>query len=205
MTRTERPISAERRRDLHSRRVRLLKLGLPLVALGILSSLFLFSRQITMEGALPYAEVDIADRLREPKITEVSMATSADNGALIEVMAEQIVPMGDGQVTGNIVSGRIQALSGDVTTLNAAQMAYDDAGQSAALTGGVQVLTSGYDITTDALDLALQNAAIDSRGAVRAFGPLGQLDAGQMSARQSDDGVVIIFKSGVKLLYTPKN
>jgi hypothetical protein len=67
------------------------------------------------------------------------------------------------------------------------------------------VQTWGYDITTEALDMTLQTAALASRGAVRAAGPLGQLDAGQMSARQTDDGVVIVFTSGVKLLYTPKN
>lgn len=206
MAKANHPLHSGRRQSAYTRRVRLLKLGLPLIALGILSSLFLFSRQITMEGALPYAEVDIADRLREPKMTEVSIATAADNGARILVTANEVlVPQTNGEVTGTQVSGRIESLSGAVTSMIAAQIFYDDKDETAALTGGVQVQTWGYDITTEALDMTLQTAALASRGAVRAAGPLGQLDAGQMSARQTDDGVVIVFTSGVKLLYTPKN
>lgn len=194
----------DRKRDAHTRRVRFLKVTLPLLALGILSSLFLFSRSITMEGALPFAEVDIADRLREPKMTDATVATASENGSVISMTAVTVVPSQAGPVTSNAVQGTIKSLSGDVITLNAAHVLYSDGAQTAALTGGVLINSAGYDMTTDALDLAMQSATLDSRGTVRAIGPLGQLDAGLMSASQTKDGAVIVFKSGVQLLYTPQ-
>jgi lipopolysaccharide export system protein LptC len=204
MTPPLRALVHDRKRDAHTRRVRFLKVTLPLLALGILSSLFLFSRSITIEGALPFAEVDIADRLREPKMTDVTVATASENGSVISMTAATVVPSQAGPVTSNTVQGTIKSLSGDVIALNAAHILYSDGAQTAALTGGVLINAAGYDMTTDALDLALQSATLDSRGAVRAIGPLGQLDAGLMSASQTKDGAVIVFKSGVQLLYTPQ-
>ena len=55
--------------NLHSRIVMILKVTLPLVALAILSSLFLFSREIDPEDAIPYADVEIADRPAQPRMT----------------------------------------------------------------------------------------------------------------------------------------
>ena len=52
--------------NLHSRLVYWLKITLPLVALMILSSVFLLSRSIRPEDAIPFAEVDIADRVTPP-------------------------------------------------------------------------------------------------------------------------------------------
>jgi lipopolysaccharide export system protein LptC len=194
----------DRTRDAHTRRVRFLKVSLPLVALGILSSLFLFSRSITMDGALPFAEVDVADRLREPKMTDVTLATASENGSLISMTAAKVVPSQNGPVTSSDVQGTIKSRSGDVIGLTAAHIQYSNGAETAALTGGVLITSAGYDMTTEALDLALQSATLASRGAVRAVGPLGQLDAGLMSANQTTEGAVIVFKSGVTLLYTPQ-
>ena len=55
--------------DGWSRLVAALKVLLPLAALAILSTLFLVSNRINPEDALPYADVDVEARLREPRIT----------------------------------------------------------------------------------------------------------------------------------------
>ena len=47
---------------LHSRMVFWLKIAMPLLALAILSTLFLFARQVEFEGTLPYAQVEIDDQ-----------------------------------------------------------------------------------------------------------------------------------------------
>lgn len=197
-------LSIEARRDRHTRRVRMLKVGLPLVALAIISSLFLFSRSITLDGALPFAEVDIADRLREPKMTQVRIATTSENGAVIDIEAATITPIGQTQAKASTAFGTITALTGQITTVQAALIDYDESAALAALTGGVQVRASGYTMTTDALDVNITDAQADSRNTVNAIGPLGTLDAGRMSIRQTPQGAVVVFKSGVRLLYTPK-
>ena len=55
--------------NLHSTVVAWLKVALALIALAMLSTLFLFSDKIDPSDAIPFAEVDIADRIREPRLT----------------------------------------------------------------------------------------------------------------------------------------
>ena len=187
----------------HSRRIWFLKMILPAVALAILSSLFLFSRSITMDGAIPFAEVDIEDRLREPKMTDVRIATTAANGAAIDLTAATVVPKGKRRAIAHTATGKITALSGDVTNITADTLAFNDAAQEAALTGGVQIDSVGYVMTTQALDLDIASAAATSRSKVQATGPLGDLTAGRMNVIQTDGQFLLVFNSGVRLLYTP--
>ena len=196
-------LSPKLNHSLHTRLVGLLKVGLPLVALGILSSLFLFSRSITMDGALPYAEVDIDDRLREPKMVDVHIATTSAEGAAIEITAQSILPSGTEGAMARQARARITAPAGQLTTLSAPLVDYDSAKATAAMTGGVEIFSAGYAMTTQALDINMDKAQLDSRGEVRALGPMGQVDAGQMRLTQQQDGVVVVFNSGVHLLYKP--
>ena len=53
-----------------SRWVALLKIVLPLIALALLSSIFLLSRTIDPTATIPFTEVDVEDRVREPRLTE---------------------------------------------------------------------------------------------------------------------------------------
>jgi lipopolysaccharide export system protein LptC len=187
----------------HSRRIRFLKLILPAVALAILSSLFLFSRSITLDGAIPFAEVDIEDRLREPKMTDVRIATTAANGAAIDLTATTVIPQGKRRAIANTATGKITALSGDVTTITAASLNYNDGAEKAALTGGVHIDSGGYVMTTQALDVDIASAAATSRSQVQATGPLGDLTAGRMSVQQTNGKFLLVFNSGVRLLYRP--
>ncbi len=190
--------------DRHSRRVRILKVSLPLLALAIMSSLFLFSRSLTMEGALPFAEVDVADRLRQPKMTQVAIATTSEAGAVIEITAESLTPTGLNSATARGALGTLTSLSGRVTMLNAAVVDFDDTAGTAALTGGVIVTSAGYEVATEALDMNITAAELQSRSSIQAKGPLGRLDAGRLRATQNDGGAVLVFNSGVRLLYLPQ-
>ena len=187
----------------HSRRVRLLKMILPAVALAILSSLFLFSRSITMDGALPFAEVDIEDRLREPKMTDVRIATTAANGAAIDLTAATVVPKANSSVSAKTATGKITALSGDVTNITAARLTYNERAEKAALVGGVQIDSGGYVMDTLALDVDIASATVTSRAQVQATGPLGDLTAGKMNLQQTDGKFLLVFNLGVRLLYKP--
>lgn len=187
----------------HSRRIWFLKMILPAVALAILSSLFLFSRSITMDGAIPFAEVDIEDRLREPKMTDVRIATTAANGAAIDLTAATVVPKANSSVSAKTATGKITALSGDVTNITAARLTYNERAEKAALVGGVQIDSGGYVMDTLALDVDIASATVTSRAQVQATGPLGDLTAGRMNVQQTDGKFLLVFNSGVRLLYTP--
>ncbi len=187
----------------HSRRIRFLKMILPLIAVAILSSLFLFSRSFTMSGALPFADVDVEDRLREPKMTDVRIATTTENGAEVYLTAVKVVPQAGGDGVAQTATGQIRSLSGAVTDMTAATIAYSEISATAALTGGVRATSGGYLMDTEALDVDITTATATSRADVRAVGPLGALDAGRMEISQTDGKFLLVFNSGVRLLYTP--
>ena len=71
--------------DSHSRLVGWLKVALPLTALALLSTLFLVARKIDPEAALPYAEVDVAERIREPRMTAPTYAGVTEDGATLTI------------------------------------------------------------------------------------------------------------------------
>ena len=75
------------RADAHTRVVTWLKIALPLAALAILSTLFLLADKIDPEDALPYAEVDVEDLAREPRMTLPSYAGTTSDGAALSLTA----------------------------------------------------------------------------------------------------------------------
>ena len=82
--------------NLHSQVVGVLKVVLPLLALGLLSTLFLFSHKIDPEDAIPYAEIDVGDRLRDPKMTDAGFASVTEDGAALTIKATEAKPTADG-------------------------------------------------------------------------------------------------------------
>jgi lipopolysaccharide export system protein LptC len=54
--------------DGYSRLVAWLKIILPLIALGILATLFLVSRTIDPSQTIPYADVDVQDLARNQRV-----------------------------------------------------------------------------------------------------------------------------------------
>jgi lipopolysaccharide export system protein LptC len=190
--------------DSHTQIVTMLKLFLPLVALAILSSLFIFSRVIDPEAAIPYATVDVADRLREPKVTEAQYAGMTDDGSAIAITVAVAVPNGTTGGSAKQVTARITSKQGDLTEVLAAALAYG--GNTAALTGGVDVRNSGFELKTEAMDLVMDEISLTSRGTVTGTGPLGSLTAGKMrlSASKAAAGdYLLVFNSGVHLIYQP--
>ena len=55
--------------DRHSRVVSWLKVLFPLIALALLSTLFLLSRAIEPQAVIPFADNEVQERLRDQHIT----------------------------------------------------------------------------------------------------------------------------------------
>lgn len=193
--------------NLHSKVVGLLKVVLPLAALAILSTLFLASRTIDPQDAIPYAEVDVADRLREPRVTDAAYAGMTEDGSALTLQAADARPGVAGTPNGGqatMVTGQIETPDGAVTDLVAGSALMDAEAGRVVLSGGVVVTSStGYVIETAGVRMATDRTALDSEGAVRAVGPLGSLNAGGMHMGPSGAGYVVVFNGGVKLVYVP--
>ncbi len=194
------------RDNIHSRVVFWLKIVLPLLALVILSTLFLFSRRIDTDAVLPYAEVDVEDLARNQRLTAPEYSGVTADGAAIMVHAGVARP-GAGGATAEAVSATIETPGGLTVSLDAGQGTLDDETGRLILADGVRIVTSsGYRVSAERLDTALDRTELRSGGAVRAEAPFGAIDAGGLEIRHEDAGIPgyrMVFSDGVKLIYQP--
>lgn len=192
--------------NLHSRVVSVLKITLPLLALALLSSLFLFSRPIDPEDAIPYADVEIADRLAQPRMSEAGFSTVTADGATLTLTAERAAPVADGaEITG--LTGQLIDPAGAQTDFTAARATLNRPAGKLALQGGVKLSTStGYQMATETLSMGIDRSFVESDGPVTATAPMGDLTAGAMriDRKAADAPYLLVFNKGVRLIYQPQ-
>ena len=194
--------------DRHTRVVGWLKVAFPLMALAILSTLFLVARRVDPEAAMPYAEVDVEDLAREPRMTAPTYAGTTEDGASVTLSADEARPAADG-APAKAAALRLDLATpdGGRTELVAAQAQMDDTAQQLVLSGGVTVTTStGYRLETAEVAAKLDRTGLESRSAVTATGPAGEISADGMVLRQDNrtpGSYVLVFKGGVRLVYQP--
>lgn len=195
--------------NFHSRLVFWLKIALPLVALGLLATLFLFGRPIRPEDAIPYASTDITDRVKEPRVTSPVFASMTRDGAALTITADAARP----GVSGTDNAGQAQSVlakmemsDGSTAQITAPLMQMERASQRAILTGGVTIITSnGYTAKMPGMAVATIQTDVTSLGPVDAIGPPGTLHAQAMHLGAAPSGgYQLDFTGGVTLVYLPK-
>ena len=195
------------RRDMwHSRLVSVLKVLLPLIALVLLSTLFLFSRKINPEDAIPYATVDVEDRLRDPKMTDAGFAGMTADGSSLTIAAVEAKPTAEGGAL-KLVQGLLQTPDGAKTELASAAVALVSAQKMIELSDGAELrAASGYVVQAQGFGVSTADTRIESRGAISAIGPGGQLSADHMllSQQGANGPYLLVFNGKVRLLYQPK-
>ncbi|WP_374394421.1 LPS export ABC transporter periplasmic protein LptC [Tabrizicola sp.] len=194
--------------DRHTRLVGWLKVALPLAALAILSTLFLVARRIDPEAALPYAEVDVEDLAREPRMTAPTYAGTTQDGAALTLSATEARPEAEG-TPAKAAGLRLELATpdGGRTELLAASAVMDDASRQVLLSGGVTLTTAtGYRLETAEVAAKLDRTGLESRTPVVATGPAGEIRADGMVLSQDNQtpgAYVLVFKGGVRLVYQP--
>lgn len=195
--------------DAHSRLIAWLKIVLPLVALAILSTLFLVARTINPEDALPYAEVDVEERLREPRMTNPAYAGITSDGAALTLTAAEARPDSADPESGTAqdLVGRLETPDGVVSDLTAGAAEVDSSDRTIYLTSGVTVVQSnGWKITSEAMTAQMDVTDISTKTPVTADGPAGHLTADSMhlsEATQKKGTYLVVFNGSVKLIYQP--
>ncbi|MGL5010251.1 MAG: hypothetical protein ACRC6I_10235 [Paracoccaceae bacterium] len=194
-------------RDLHSRIVACAKIILPLAALGILSTLFLFARTIDPEDAIPYAEVDVAERVREPRLTAPTYSGVTRDGAAISFRADEARPTDtNGAATARAMQVQMLTPDGGQADLKAAYGAFNDTAGLLTLEGGVTLTTSsGYRVETEAIEARLDRTGLMARSAIAADAPMGRITAAGMTLQQGATAgeYVMVFSGRVRLTYLP--
>jgi len=193
--------------NFHSALVGWLKIVLPLTALGLLSTLFLVSRTIDPSDAIPFATVDIEDRIRQPRLTLPTWAGVTDDGSAMTVTATEARPLPGGSANAQAVSVDVEMPDGGLAHLVADNGELDQATQRLTVTGDVIVTTSsGYRLETEQLVAALDRTSLVSNTPVAAQGPFGNITSDAMELRENPEipgQYVLVFNRRVKLLYLP--
>jgi lipopolysaccharide export system protein LptC len=193
--------------DGYSRLVAWLKIILPLIALGILATLFLVSRTIDPSQTIPYADVDVQDLARNQRVGAPSYSGMTRDGAAISFQADSARPDADpeGRVTADRPMARIDLPTGRSIVMVADQGYVDQKQGIAALDGNVRLESSdGYVIETDMAQTRLDATSMESAGPVNGRGPMGNISAGRVIlTRIADGSYVLRFEMGVNLVYRP--
>jgi lipopolysaccharide export system protein LptC len=190
----------------HTRRVQVLRVVLPTLAVAILATVFLVIRSdppTPPDAGDAISAADLPSSMRTP-----SYASVGRDGTEVHLRAEEArVPKAAGsettlsRATLNLVQpggGRIDAVA------NEARL--DAAAGRMALMGAVVIRDAqGWIVHSDLLTGTTDGHVLQSPGPVAAKGPAGTLDAGSMDYAGAVAGAeVVVFKGGVRLVYSPK-
>jgi lipopolysaccharide export system protein LptC len=195
--------------NTHSRLVAWLKIVLPLIALGMLSSIFLVSRSIDPSATLPYSQVELDERAREPRLTTPKFSGVTRDGATITLDAADMRPdfANPGRGTAKEMHARMTTPDGATTEVAADRGQIDSGAGTYDMEGNIVITNSaGYRVTAATLSGRLDATALDATGSVAADAPMGRITAEQMHLRP-DPAVpgqyLLVFKDRVRLVYEP--
>lgn len=191
----------------YSRVVRGLKVTLPIVALGLLATLFLFTDPPDPDRALPYAEVDVDQLARDLRVTQPRFAGVLEDGRELTLIAERATPefdqQGEGQaVVFEEVRGRVALSQDNTLEITSGRGRLDVPEQVAYLSGTVEAQsTAGFRLTSDALSLFLSTLRLVSDSPIRIEGPGVSMTAGAMTLSEDGTRQLLSFNGGVRLIY----
>ena len=194
--------------DGYSRMVQFLKVLLPLVAILMLSTVFLLSRSIQNNVTVPFSQQDIDERLADQVVTQPNYQGTTRKGEEVQIEAHRATQGTEGSVpTAAEFRGRMGLSNGGVITLDSNSGMIRPDKNTATFVGDVVIRTAdGIEVTTDLLNTALDEIRGDTPGQVNGTGIIGNFSAGRMTfgTEKTDGPVHIIFTDGVKLVYEPQ-
>ena len=181
-----------------------LKVILPLIALGLLSTLFLFSRARTPPTSLTFLDLALQERIKEQQITAPYFVGTTENGLSLTLSADSARPdSGDlTRLSADNVTLQIKTKEQTLVVMSSQSGVLDTGSDRAQLTGGVSVQSSsGYKIETNSLSSALNSLRVETDGEVRGAGPVGSFRAGKMilTSGREDKTLHLLFTNGVIL------
>lgn len=179
-----------------------LRILLPLVALAILSMLFLLARHPDPDAAIPYVQGDAADGARAPGMSGPRFSTVTPDGAVVTFSAAQAgVTAGGGVARRPALDWRTR--DGLDAALTAGTGTQD--GGRIVLSDGVDLtLSSGWRLTAPRIEADTDESRLTAPDAVSAAAPFGTVQAGGMVLSRGPSGAPVLeLNRGVRLLYRP--
>lgn len=192
----------------YSRAIAWLKILLPLMALAILSTLFLLARPTYQEATLPFAQIEVEEKLRAQGITNPFFAGQTETGDAISMTAAFARPNPDALHLADTqnIDVMIEFIDGSHARFLAGQAQMNTRKQTVVMSQNVQITSStGIKLAAQNLWIDLLNGSAETQDTVSGNAPFGTFQAGSMSLSTSEaEGKARFrFDKGVKLVYTP--
>ncbi len=197
-----------RARNPYSRMVAWLKILLPLIALAVLGTVFLFNSQDRFEAGFTFSTADIATLESGSFISQPRIEGMTRNGEPFYLNAARIAPE-DGDMNLVVVSalaGEFRFPSGGWVKIRAETALMDVAAQTVRLDSGGEIDSSdGTVARVDRLLVRLDSGEISGSG-ILANGPLGRISADDFRFRAGEgENRVLWFENNVRMRYDLQN
>jgi lipopolysaccharide export system protein LptC len=193
--------------DSYSAFVVWVKTLLPILALGMLSTIFLFSGKVDVTQSLPYAKLNIAEIVREQRITKPYFSGVSYNDTEITLSAAYASSDTQNADILNITDLSIILTSEHAKTVRiTAGLGTLDATKQKVTVSKDVYLTAMPDfwLKTNSLTVDLKQGVATADTMFQSVTALGTINAGNMIVKTITNDQQIIFTNGVRLIYYPK-
>jgi len=192
----------------YSRMVAWLKILLPLIALGVLGTVFLFNSESTFEVGFTFSRADIDTLEKVSFIKNPQINGITKKGEPFHLTADEIRPQGDDNNVVVVTNLKAEFLfqSGEWAKITSDSALMDVAAQTVWFENGGQLATSDGNIAVvDTLHLLMASGELQGSGIV-AHGPLGRISADnfRIESREGENRV-LWFENNVKMRYDTQN
>ncbi len=191
--------------NFYSQLVGWAKIILPLCAIGLLSTLFLFARGTGAPDEVALARIEAI--AREQRLTAPEFSGLTDDGATVVISAKtaQPDPTRPDTVSIDDIGLRMNTPEGIQIEVMAVRGEIDGRAQVARFLGLARVATSnGYEMETNGLIADLKSGVVMSDGLLEVRAPFGEISAGNVRFAVTSEalGQQMLFTNGVRLLYS---
>lgn len=171
--------------------------------------MFLFAQSVAPTSTIPFAEIDLEERINDQQITEPFLAGKTASGYDIRVTADAAKPdvANPGLAFVTTLRARIDIDASQSVNLASGAGQIDSKALTADFMDDVLITsTNGYEMRSAALALNLEAGTAISETEVTGVGPIGRFRAGAMQLTAGDESSQgrFLFTNGVELLYTPQ-
>lgn len=197
------------RPEVHSRVVTILKLGLPLVALALVASVFLVQTDDRLGGTINFSEADINQLGHGLRLTNSVFTGTTQSGDRFRFTAATVVPDAAPPKRAAIstLDGTLDLVDGPSVSLVADSGDLDIASQRLDIAGNVRISTTeGYELETDKATIDFVSGTFVAGDQVVTRGALGEITSGNLHvtpAAATGEARRFSFSDGVRVVYDP--
>ncbi len=188
----------------YSRFVALFKILLPLIALAVLGTVFLFTSENTIESGLTFSRADMALLEAGSFIRNPQIDGQTAKGEPFFLTADKIKPQDDDAnlFTITALKGAFHFATGASVAIEASMATMDVKAQTIRFNAGGRIETSDGNIAeVGTLFVNLTTGELSGTG-IEADGPLGHISADDFRIESNEDeNHVLWFENNVRMLY----